>query len=92
MSIIVKMPPHLANMIAAGEVVERPSSVIKELVENSIDAKATSINIYLENGGIDLMKVQDDGIGMDSDDVLNAFLHMLHLKLKLNMIYQELVH
>ncbi len=82
MSIIVKMPPHLANMIAAGEVVERPSSVIKELVENSIDAKATSINIYLENGGIDLMKVQDDGIGMDSDDVLNAFLPHATSKIK----------
>ncbi len=82
MSIIVKMPPHLANMIAAGEVVERPSSVIKELVENSIDAKATSITIYLENGGIDLMKVIDDGIGMDSEDVLNAFLPHATSKIK----------
>ncbi len=82
MSIIVKMPPHLANMIAAGEVVERPSSVIKELVENSIDAKATSITIYLENGGIDLMKVIDDGIGMDKDDVLNAFLPHATSKIK----------
>ncbi len=82
MSIIVKMPPHLANMIAAGEVVERPSSVIKELVENSIDANASNITIYLENGGIDLMKVQDDGCGMDSEDVLNAFLPHATSKIK----------
>ena len=82
MSIIVKMPPHLANMIAAGEVVERPSSVIKELVENSIDAKATSITIYIENGGIDLMKVIDDGIGMDKEDVCNAFLPHATSKIK----------
>ena len=82
MSIIVKMPPHLANMIAAGEVVERPSSVIKELVENSIDAKATSITIYVENGGIDLMKVIDDGVGMDKEDVVNAFLPHATSKIK----------
>ena len=82
MSIIVKMPPHLANMIAAGEVVERPSSVIKELIENSIDANASNITIYLENGGINLMKVVDDGIGMDKDDVLNAFLPHATSKIK----------
>ena len=73
MGLIKKMPPHLANMIAAGEVVERPSSVVKELIENSIDAKAKNIIIYLENGGLDLIKVVDDGVGMDSDDVTLAF-------------------
>ncbi|MBQ3253231.1 MAG: ATP-binding protein, partial [Acholeplasmatales bacterium] len=70
---ITKMSSHLANMIAAGEVVERPSSVVKELVENSIDAKATSIKIYLKNGGLEYIKVIDDGEGMDSEDVVLAF-------------------
>lgn len=73
MGVIAKMNPHLANMIAAGEVVERPSSVVKELVENAIDAKSTEIRIYLENGGLDLIKVVDDGCGMDKDDVCMAF-------------------
>ncbi len=82
MSVIVKMSPHLANMIAAGEVVERPSSVIKELIENSIDANANNITIYLKNGGIDLMKVVDDGIGMDEEDVINAFLPHATSKIK----------
>ena len=83
MGLIQKMPLHLANMIAAGEVVQRPSSVVKELVENSIDAKSKSITIYLENGGIDLIKVVDDGCGMDKDDVVMAFLP--HATSKINL-------
>lgn len=82
MGVISKMSPHLANMIAAGEVVERPSSVVKELVENAIDARATSIKIYLENGGLDLIKIVDDGCGMDSDDVTMAFLPHATSKIK----------
>lgn len=79
---IVKMPQHLANMIAAGEVVERPSSVVKELVENAIDAKASSIKVILKNGGIDEIKIIDDGIGMDADDVTMCFLPHATSKIK----------
>ena len=82
MGVISKMTPHLANMIAAGEVVERPSSVVKELVENAIDARATNIKIYLENGGLDYIKIVDDGCGMDSDDVCMAFLPHATSKIK----------
>ena len=79
---IVKMSAHLANMIAAGEVVERPTSVVKELVENAIDAKATSVKIVLKNGGIDEIKIIDDGVGMDSDDVLMSFVPHATSKIK----------
>lgn len=82
MGIISKMSPHLANMIAAGEVVERPSSVVKELVENAIDAQATEIKIILENGGLDLIKVIDNGCGMDAEDVCMAFLPHATSKIK----------
>jgi len=67
------MDAHLANMIAAGEVIERPSSVIKELVENSIDAHASHIEVDIYNAGRDKIIVKDDGDGMDESDAKLAF-------------------
>lgn len=66
------LPTHVANKIAAGEVVERPASVAKELVENSIDAGARSIRLAIAQGGRKLVSVQDDGVGMDKEDALMA--------------------
>ncbi len=70
MSRIRILSDHLANQIAAGEVVERPASVIKELLENSLDAGSTRISIQVEGGGTRLLRVMDNGMGMDEDDVL----------------------
>ncbi len=74
MSKIAVLDKHTAELIAAGEVVERPSSVIKELVENCMDAGATSISVEIKNGGVTYMSVTDNGEGMERDDVPVAFL------------------
>ena len=70
---IVLLDEHTVNKIAAGEVVDRPSSIVKELIENAIDAKATAITVEIRSGGIKYIKVQDNGVGFASDDVELAF-------------------
>lgn len=73
MALIQILSDHIANQIAAGEVVERPASVVKELVENAIDAKASKIEIKLIEGGITSIQVSDNGLGMDAEDAKLAF-------------------
>ena len=69
MSRIHLLSPRLANQIAAGEVVERPANIVKELVENALDAGARHIDIEAEQGGIKLLRIRDDGCGIDKDDL-----------------------
>ena len=68
------LPKHIAELIAAGEVVERPASVVKELMENSIDAGATAITLEIKNGGVTYIRITDNGCGIDREDVPNAFI------------------
>lgn len=82
MPVINILPPHLADMIAAGEVVERPASVIKELMENSFDAGARNINVEIRGGGSAYIRVSDDGCGMSPEDAGIAFTRHATSKLR----------
>ena len=80
------LPPALADQIAAGEVVERPASVVKELVENAIDAGARRVDVEIDGGGRRLMRVVDDGHGMEPDDARLALRRHATSKLATPMI------
>ena len=73
MSKIVILDEKTSNQIAAGEVIERPASVVKEMVENSIDAGAAQITVEIRNGGISYIRVTDNGNGIEKDDLEFAF-------------------
>ena len=79
---ILQLDRHVADLIAAGEVVERPASAVKELVENSIDAGAKNITIELQNGGMTFLRITDDGCGMDPVDARTAFLRHATSKIR----------
>ena len=79
---IIQLSPHIANLIAAGEVVERPASVVKELLENAVDAGASKITIEIRDGGMTFLRVTDNGCGMTPDDARTAFLRHATSKLR----------
>ena len=82
MTKIQELSAHIANLIAAGEVVDRPGSVVKELVENSIDSGASSVIIEIQNGGMSYIRVTDNGCGIAPEDVRTAFLRHATSKLR----------
>ena len=82
MSKIRQLDPHVADLIAAGEVVERPASVVKELFENAVDAGASAVTVELQNGGMTLIRVTDNGSGIEPEDVSAAFLRHATSKLR----------
>ena len=79
---IIQLSPHIANLIAAGEVVERPASVAKELLENAVDAGASQITVEIRNGGMTFLRVTDNGCGMSAADARTAFLRHATSKLR----------
>ena len=82
MQIIRQLSPHIANLIAAGEVVERPASVVKELLENAVDAGADKITVEIRDGGMTFLRVTDNGCGMGPEDAKTAFLRHATSKLR----------
>ena len=82
MAKIVQLSPHIANLIAAGEVVERPASVVKELLENAVDAGASQITVEIRDGGMTFLRVTDNGCGMTQEDARTAFLRHATSKLR----------
>ncbi|MBR2936956.1 MAG: DNA mismatch repair endonuclease MutL [Oscillospiraceae bacterium] len=82
MAKIIQLSPHVANLIAAGEVVERPASVVKELLENAVDAGATQVTVEIRDGGMTFLRVTDNGCGMSPEDARTAFLRHATSKLK----------
>lgn len=82
MAKINKLPRYMADLIAAGEVVERPASVVKELMENAVDAGASSITVEIQHGGISYIRVTDDGCGIEREDVKTAFVSHATSKIK----------
>ncbi len=79
---IIQLSPHVANLIAAGEVVERPASVVKELLENAVDAGASQVTIEICDGGMTFLRVTDNGCGMSAEDARTAFLRHATSKLR----------
>ena len=79
---IIQLSPHIANLIAAGEVVERPASVVKELLENAVDAGASTVTVEIRDGGMTFLRVTDNGCGMAPEDAKTAFLRHATSKLR----------
>ena len=79
---IIQLSPHIANLIAAGEVVERPASVVKELLENAVDAGASKVTVEIRDGGMTFLRVTDNGCGMSPEDARTAFLRHATSKLR----------
>ena len=84
MNKIKLLDDSLINKIAAGEVIDRPSSIVKELVENSIDARSTKISIYIEGGGIKKIQVKDNGMGIEKSSINMAFMRHATSKISNN--------
>ncbi len=91
---IIELSEELTNMIAAGEVIERPSSIVKELIENSIDALASVIRVDLMNSGLDKISIIDNGIGMTAEDIALAIKPHATSKIKLasDLFFVRLCH